>query len=196
MWSNQQPNLRNDLRAIRKSAFRTTFLAVLLVSGIAPAFCMWWDYRADLDWSQQFAGMWGVALRTYPLTISVAIIAMSRQLGWFRYGRVFFMGAVITAGASLSGLAATWLGRDDQVVRAANVINAPDHMIFGPLVNSFNYLAGYYELYGASHFFAAILVGGFAGRAACRLIRHVPNRAEVGAVVVEQVRGEVTRRAA
>jgi len=163
------------------------FLVVLLVSGVAPAFCMWWDYRGDVPYQQQLSSFWSVALRTYPLTISVAIIAMSRQLGWFKYGRIFFMGAVITAGASLGDLTATLTGNQDQAVQAANVVNTPDIPVLGPIVNSFNYLIGYYKIYGARHFFAAILVGSFAGRTASKLLRHVPQKQQVQEYVEDWV---------
>ena len=172
------------------------FCVVLLVSGIAPAFCIWWDYRGDVPMQQQLASLWTVALRTYPLTLSIAIIAMSRQLGWFKYGRVFFMGAVITAGASLGDLTSTLTGQEDQAVQAASVVSRPDHPIFGPLVNSFNYLVGYYRLYGARHFFAAILVGSFAGRSASKILRHVPKREQLRELVEDWAEAELDANAA
>lgn len=190
MFFRKKSAVENDLRAIRRSAVRTMFLVVLLVSGVAPAFCMWWDYRGDVSWQAQFDTLWTVALRTYPLTLSIAIIAMSRQLGWFRYGRVFFMGAVITTGACLGDAVATFTGHEVQAVQAANAVQTPDSAVFGPLVNSFNYLVGYYKLYGARHFFAAILVGSFAGRTASKLIRHVPEKERIHEYLSEWVEQE------
>ena len=190
MFFRKKTAVEKDLRAIRRSAVRTMFLVVLLVSGVAPAFCMWWDYRGNVPYQQQLNSLWIVALRTYPLTLSIAIIAMSRQLGWFKYGRIFFMGAVITAGASLGDLSASLTGNQDQAVQAANVVKTPDNTVFGPLVNSFNYLVGYYKLYGARHFFAAILVGSFAGRTASKLLRHIPEKERIQEFVEEWVEQE------
>ena len=181
-WSRKKSAIERDLRTIRRSAFRTMFLVVLLVSGVAPAFCMWWDYRGEVPWTQQLNSFWLVGLRTYPLTLSIAIIAMSRQLGWFKYGRIFFIGAVITAGAALGDLSATLTGNEGQAVQAANVVKAPNNVL-GLFMNSFNYLVGYYNLYGARHFLAAILVGSFAGRTASKIIRHVPQPEQIRELV-------------
>lgn len=154
MFFRKKTAIEQELRSIRRSAIRTMFLVVLLVSGVAPAFCMWWDYRGDVPYQQQLNSFWTVALRTYPLTISIAIIAMSRQLGWFKYGRIFFMGAVITAGASLGDLSANLTGNEDQSVQAANVVGTPDSPVFGPLVNMHlifvrhNIAAAYISAYG------------------------------------------------
>ena len=177
MFFRKKSAIERELRSIRNSAIRTIFLVVTLVSGVAPALCMWLDFRGGVPY--QLESLWDVALRTYPLTISVAIIAMSRQLGWFRYGRVFFMGAVITAGAGLGDLTASISGNESATVSAANAVSVPDSWLFAPLVNSLNYLVGYYHLYGARHFFASILVGSFAGRTASRLVRHLPERERI-----------------
>ncbi len=185
--------LSREIRAVRRSAFRTLFCVVFLVSGIAPAFCMWWDFRGDVSWQQQVGTFWTVALRTYPLTLSIAVIAMSRQLGWFRYGRFVFMGAVITAGACLGDFVSTISGSGDQSVQAANFIATPDNPVFGPVVNSFNYLIGYYQLYGARHFFAAILVGSFVGRTASKIVRRI---LELDSNDVGEIVETVRRRAA
>ena len=190
----QQVSLSREIRAIRRSAFRTLFCVIFLVSGVAPAFCMWWDFRGDVSWQQQLGTFWNVALRTYPLTLSIAIIAMSRQLGWFRYGRYLFMGAVITAGACLGDFVSTISGNGDQGVQAANFVSTPDNPVFGPVVNSFNYLIGYYQLYGARHFFAAILVGSFVGRTASKIVRKISDLDT--SQVVDEVAETVRRRAA
>lgn len=194
-FSRKKSAIEKDLRSIRRSAVRTMFLVVLLVSGVAPAFCMWWDYRGEVPWQQQLISFWSVGLRTYPLTLSIAIIAMSRQLGWFKYGRIFFMGAVITAGAAIGDLGANLAGQQDHAVQGASVVNTPNN-VFGPLVNSFNYfvsyfhlgsllpqnsfarLFDYYTLYGFRYFLASVLVGSFAGRTAAKLIRHIPKKTE------------------
>ena len=186
MFFRKKSAIERDLQSIRRSAMRTMFLVVLLISGFAPAACMWWDYRSNIPLQQQLSSFWFVAVRTYPLTLSIAIIAMSRQLGWFRWGRIFFMGAVITAGAGLGDLMANLTGNPDQAVQAASFVASPENVVFGPLVDSFNYLAGYYDLYGARYFFAAILVGSLAGRTASKLIRHLPRRSQV-----EELAGEV-----
>lgn len=176
MFFRKKTAIERDLQSIRRSAVRTMFLVVLLVSGAAPAVCMWWDYRSNIPLQQQLSEFGNVAMRTYPLTLSIAIIAMSRRLGWFRYGRIFFMGAVITLGAGLGDLVANVTGNPDQTVEPASFIGSPDHIVFGPLVNSINYLGGYYQLYGARYFFAAILVGSLVGRSASKLLQHVPRR--------------------
>lgn len=196
MFFRKKSAIERDLRSIRRSAIRTMFLVVMLLSGFAPAVCMWWDYRSEVPWQQQLSSFWTVAIRTYPLTLSIAIIAMSRKLGWFKYGRIFFMGAVITAGAGLGDLVANVTGNTDHTVQAAGLVNSPDNVVFGPLVNSFNYLAGYYHLYGARYFFSAILVGSLAGRSASKLIRHIPRKVEVAQVVTEWLEEEQPKRAA
>jgi len=146
---------------------------------------MWWDFRGDVSWQHQLGTFWTVALQTYPLTLSIAVIAMSRQLDWFHYGRYLFMGAVITAGACLGEFVSTMSGGGSQSVEAASLVSTPDNAVFGPIVNSFNYLVGYYQLYGARNFFAAILVGSFVGRTASKIVRRISalDAEDVGEIV-------------
>lgn len=170
--------LKQDLRATRKSAMRTAFLVVLLVSGIVPAFTLFVGSSSteQLSMADRLSPLWDVFLHTYPLTLAIAVIAYSRQQKWLRWGKWFFAASVIVAGATLSNTLSTWTGHAP--IEQANVFGDFENPLFGIPAAGINYFFGFYKHYGAGPFLASLLVGVFAGTTASRLGRYVPHDSE------------------
>ena len=183
-----QPNtLKKDLRVARRSAMRTAFIVILLVSGVVPAvtFLFGGSGNAELSFADRLSPLWGVCLHTYPLTLSVAVITFSRKQKWFRFGKWFFAASVMMAGASLSNGLSQWTGHS--LIERANVIGEYNNPIFGILGGGINYFFGFYETYGFAPFVASILVGSFAGSIASRFSRHVPRDLKQATGVVSEI---------
>ena len=71
--------LQQDLRATKKSAMRTAFFVVLLISGVVPAFTFMFGSTSEAQLSQggQLSPLWNVFVHTYPLTVAIGIITLS-----------------------------------------------------------------------------------------------------------------------
>lgn len=174
-FNSQPKTLKQDLRATRKSATRTGFLVILLVSGIVPAFTflLGGGENESSSLSHQLSALSGILLHTYPFTLAIAIITYSRKQKWFRFGKWFFAALVIIAGATLSNSLSQWTGH--ALIEKANVVGDYSNPVFGILGGGINYFFGFYQNYGWAPFLASLLVGGFAGSTASRLSRHVPR---------------------
>lgn len=188
LFNSKPRTLKGDLRVARKSAMRTGFLVILLVSGVVPAvtFLFGGATSAESSLGEQLSPLWGVCLHTYPLTLAIAMITFSRKQKWFRVGKWFFAASVIVAAASFSNSMAQWTGHT--LIERANVLGDYSNPVFALLGNGVNYFFGFYETYGFAPFLASILVGTFAGSQASRLSRHVPRDLnEAGGLVSELV---------
>lgn len=169
------PSLRNDLRTTRKSAFRTAFFVVLLISGIVPAFSMLFGtydtqrFATGDHWSP----LWHAVLHTYPLTLAIALITFSRKEQWFRWGKWFFAASVMISGATLSNSLSGFTGHE-MISPSSTFGDYRNPLLAIPALGA-NYFIGFYNHYGASTFLAALLVGMFAGSTASRLKKHAPD---------------------
>ena len=165
-------SLAGELRAVRKAGLRTSLFVLLLTSGIAPAFAWWSQPVQDgLSVRQTVAPLYQVATRTYPLTLSIAVIAFGKRRGWFRKRyRLLTYPAIVTAGAWLSNQFSGFTG---QSIESAQLLTPHQNPVTGTMVSGANQLAGYFQAYGARQFCASILVGMFAGWAAFRLSNRV-----------------------
>ena len=188
LFNSKPRTLKGDLRVARKSAMRTAFMVILLVSGIVPAatFLFGGAGSAEASLATQLSPIWGVCLHTYPLTLAIGLITFSRKQKWFRFGNWFFAASVMVACASFSNALAQWTGHS--LVERANVLGDYSNPVFALLGNGVNYFFGFYETYGLGPFLASILVGSFAGSQASRLSQHVPrDLQEAGGIVTELV---------
>lgn len=189
LFRTQPRTLQADLRVVRKSATRTAFMVILLVSGVVPAVTFLFGgagATAGASLNEQLSPLWGACLHTYPLTLAIAVITFSRKQKWFRFGKWFFAASVIVACASFSNGIAQWTGHS--LIERANVLGDYSNPVFALLGNGVNYFFGFYETYGFAPFLASILVGTFAGSQASRLSRHVPRDFhEAGGLVSELV---------
>lgn len=169
------PTLRNDLRATRKSAIRTSFFVVLLISGIVPAFSMLFGtYETErFALGDHWSPLWHALLHTYPLTLAIALITYSRKERWFRWGKWFFAASVMIAGATLSNSLSGWIG--NELIEPSSTFADYRNPLFGIPAMGANYFIGFYNHYGASTFLAALFVGTFAGSTASRFSKHVPD---------------------
>jgi len=174
-FDSKPKTLKQDLRSARKSAMRTGFFVILLVSGIVPAFTFLFGGGGEdsLSRTDQLSALSGILLHTYPFTLAIAIITYSRKQKWFRFGKWFFAALVIIAGATLSNSLSQWTGHN--LIEKANVVGDYSNPVFGILGGGVNYFFGFYQNYGWATFLASILVGTFAGSTASRLSRHVPK---------------------
>ncbi len=176
MFSRRKPkpvSLSDDLRTTRKKGVRTAILVTLLISGFAPAVSMFFWDQSDIPFSIYARQMWTVVLQTYPLTVAVAIITLSRKQKWLRWGKWVFAASVIAACAAVGNSLGEVTGH--ATVQPGQLINDPSNPVLGVPAAGVNYLAGFYSAYGFRTFFASILVGVFAGSTASTFMRHVPK---------------------
>jgi len=158
-----------DLRAARKSGIRTAILVTLLVSGVVPALCMFWQSGDNqLSFVDQIRTMCAVTLHTYPLTIAVAIITVSRQQKWFhmRIGGWCFAGAAIIFCASISNLISHSTGTG--YIAPAQIMQEHRNSIWSLPATAVNATGGFYNAYGFRTFTASLLIGIYAGVTANR----------------------------
>ena len=173
-----QGTLAADLRAARKSGLRTAILVTLLVSGVVPALCMYWKSgNNQIPLMDQLRTMFAVTLNTYPLTLAIAIITISRRQKWFdmRIGSWCFAGSVIVFSASLGNLVSQWTGTG--FIAPAQIMQDHRNSIWGIPAAVVNATAGFYQAYGFRTFTASLLIGTYAGVTASRFLSHVPKSA-------------------
>ena len=176
MFSRRQTkrsSLSADIRKTRKKGFRTAIFVTLLVSGIAPAASLFFDGQHDVPFSILAQQIWAVILQTYPLTVAVAIITLSRKQKWIRWGKWVFAASVIAVCAVVGNSLGEFTGHN--AVEPAQIINDPSNPIFSVPAAGVNYLGGFYSAYGFRTFLASILVGIFAGTTASTFMQHVPK---------------------
>jgi len=177
--------LRQDLRTTKKSAFRTAFFVVLLISGVVPAFTFLFggSGSAELSLKEQLSPLWEVFLHTYPLTLAIGIITYSRKQKWFQQwlglGKWPFAAATIFLAAAVSNSLGQLTGH--ATIEPASIAGEYENPLFSIPATAVNLFFGFYEQYGFAPFVASILVGMFAGSTASRLSRHVPKDVKSGA---------------
>jgi hypothetical protein len=169
------PTLRQDLRATKKSAIRTAFFVVLLISGVVPAFTFLFggSGAGELSLTKQLSPLWNVFLHTYPLTLAIGVITYSRKQKWFRFGKWPFAAATIFLAATVSNSLGQLTGHAP--IEPASIAGEYENPVFAIPATALNLFFGFYEQYGFAPFIASILVGMFAGSTASRLSRHVPK---------------------
>lgn len=167
--------LRQDLRTTRKSAIRTSFMVILLVAGVVPAFTFMFGGggAAELSMKEQLSPLWNVFLHTYPLTLAIGIITYSRKQKWFRFGKWPFAAATIFLAATVSNSLGQLTGHAP--IEPASIAGEYQNPLLSIPATAINLFFGFYEQYGFAPFVASILVGMFAGSTASRLSRHVPK---------------------
>ena len=179
-----------DLRAARKSGVRTAILVTLLVSGVTPALCMFWQTGDNqLTFVSHLKTMVAVTLQSYPLTLAVAIIVVSRRQNWFqmRIGRSCFAGAIIVFSAAISNAASQLTG--EGFIAPAQLMQDRHNSLWGIPAAVVNTIGGFYQAYGFGMFAASLLIGSYAGVWASRLMGHVPrSKKEAAEFAVELVR--------
>lgn len=181
MFSKKKPakvSLAADLRAARKSGLRTAILVTMLVSGVVPALCMFWQPAdGQLSLVGQLKTMFAVTLHTYPLTLAVAIITISRRQKWFhgRIGSWCFAGSAIIFCATLANLVSRWTGTG--YIAPAQIMQEHRDSLWRMPAAVVNATGGFYSAYGFGTFFASILIGSYAGATAHRFLSHVPKSA-------------------
>ena len=189
----KRSSLSSDIQRTRKKGFRTAIFVTLLVSGIAPAFSLFFDGQHDVPLSILAQQIWAVVLQTYPLTVAIAIITLSRKQKWIRWGKWVFAASVIAVCAVVGNSIGEFTGHGS--VEPAQIINDPSHPIFSVPATGVNYLGGFYSAYGFRTFLAAILVGVFAGSTASTFMQHVPKEAR-GVIELAQELNNARRSAA
>ena len=169
------------MRATRKSAIRTAFFVVLLISGIVPAFAMLFgSYDVDrFAVGDHWSPLWEAFIHTYPLTLAIAVITYSRKQKWFRWGKWFFAASVIIAGATLSNSVSGWTGH--AMIEPSGTFEDYRSPMFRIPAMGANYFIGFYYIYGMGPFLASLIVGMFAGSTASRLSQHLPDDARASA---------------
>ncbi len=165
--------LADDIRVTRKSGIRTAMMVTLLASGIVPAFTMLTGGQEGLPFSAHLSKLGSVVLHTYPLTVAIAVITLSRKQKWLRWGKWFFAASIVTLCASMGNAIGEFTGHG--MVQPAAVFSAHSNPLFGIPAACVNNLAGFYKAYGFGTFVAAVLVGTYAGTTASRFLRHVPK---------------------
>ena len=170
--------LAADLRAARKSGLRTAILVTMLVSGVVPALCMFWQPAdSQLSLVGQLKTMFAVTLHTYPLTLAVAIITISRRQKWFhmRIGSWCFAGAAIIFCATLANTVSQWTGTG--YIAPAQIMQEHRDSLWRMPAAVVNATGGFYNAYGFGTFVASVLIGSYAGATANRFLSHVPKSA-------------------
>lgn len=185
-----QGTLAADLRATRKSGIRTAILVTLLVSGVTPALCMFWQNGdSQLTFVAHLKTMLAVTLQSYPLTLAVAVIVVSRRQKWFhmRVGRWCFAGSVIVFSAAISNFASQLTG--EGFIAPAQLMQDRANSLWGIPAAVVNTIGGFYQTYGFGMFAASLLIGSYAGVSASRLLGHVPrSKSEAAQLAVKLVR--------
>lgn len=176
----EQNELMQELRQVRRSAFMTCAVVVLLTSGIAPALC--WFF-VPVTAGNPVSTLWQVGLRTYPLTLAVAFITFCRHARVLRTSQVLRGALVIMVGMSLSSVVQQW--------NTANVGGESIHLtqIAGDVAGTLSKLVGqlgrFFREYGAAYFFASIAIGIFCGKTVSRLFPHLTKGVDLA---VDEVR--------
>ena len=185
-----QSTLAADLRAARKSGIRTAILVTLLVSGVTPALCMFWQTGDNqLTFVAHLKTMLAVTLQSYPLTLAVAIIVVSRRKNWFhaRTGRWCFAGSVIVFSAAISNIASQLTGTG--FIVPAELMQEHPNSPWGIPAVVVNTIGGFYRAYGFGMFAASLLIGSYAGVSASRLLGHVPrSKSEAAGLALDLIR--------
>lgn len=169
-------SLAADLRAARKSGLRTAILVTLLVSGIVPALSVLWQSGdSQLSFVGQLKTMFAVTLHTYPLTLAVAVITISRRQKWFhmRIGGWCFAGAAIIFCAAIANLISQWTGTG--FIAPAQIVPEYRGSLWRMPAAVINATGGFYQAYGCGTFVASVLIGSYAGATADRFLNHVPK---------------------
>lgn len=179
IFSKKKPvkgSLAADLRVARKSGLRTAILVTMLVSGVVPALCMFWQTGdGQLSFFGQLKTMFAVTLHTYPLTLAVAIITISRRQKWFhmRIGSWCFAGAAIIFCAATANLVSQWTGTG--FIAPAQIMQEHRDSLWRMPAAVVNATGGFYQTYGFGTFCASVLIGTYAGATADRFLSHVPK---------------------
>lgn len=96
---NQSPpasTIASDLRATRRAGIRTAIIVTALVSGIVPAFFMFFSSNdSAIPFTQHLQQMWSVALLTYPLTLVVAALTIMRKRGLLGFGNLLLTISIV-----------------------------------------------------------------------------------------------------
>jgi len=167
-------SLRRDLHQAKKSGVRTAILVTLLLSGVVPAFYMIWPSSDQpVPFSQHMGRLGSVVLHTYPLTLAIALITLSRQQQWLRWGKLFFAAMVVVIFGAMGNTVGEFVGHG--AIEPASIFDHHSNPLFGIPANGINYLAGFYQQYGFRTFVASLLVGSYAGATAGRFLKHVPK---------------------
>ena len=170
----KQSPLAQDIRAARKSGIRTAIMVTLLVSGIVPTLCLVFSPGSgEIPFTDHLRKMGSVVLHTYPLTLAIAVITLSRRQKWLKWGKWFFAAGVVAGCATLGNLLGDMTGHG--AIEPAAVFSQSSNPIFGVPSSGINYLVGFYHEYGFRTFVASILVGIYAGTTASRFLEHVPK---------------------
>lgn len=175
-----------DLRKVRRSAMLTCAFVVLLTSGIAPALC-WFFVPATAG--NPVTTLWQVGLRTYPLTLAVAVFVFCRQTRVLRTSNVLRASLVVMMGMSLSSVVQHWdmAGNTGESMQFTHI--ATD--VAGTVSKLIGQLGRFFRDYGAAYFFASIAIGAFCGKTVSRLFPHLTNGVaevkELGTDAVQQV---------
>ena len=184
-----QGTLSADLRAARKSGVRTAILVTLLVSGVTPALLMFWQNGDGLTFAAHLRIMVSVTVQSYPLTLAVAVIVISRQQKWFpaRMGRWCFAGSVIVFAATITNFTSQLTGHG--FIPPAELMQERSNFIKGIPAIVVNTIGGFYQAYGFGMFAASLLIGSYAGVTASRLLGHVPrSKKQAAQLAAELVR--------
>lgn len=190
----ESDSLRNDLHLAKKSGVRTAILVTLLLSGVVPAFYMIWPSSDQpVPFTQHLSQLGSVVLHTYPLTLAIALITLSRRQQWLRWGKWFFAAMVVVIFGAMGNTVGEFMGHG--AIQPASIFDHHSNPLFGIPANGINYLAGFYQQYGFRTFVASLLVGTYAGATAGRFLKHVPkNRYQVVGLARELV--DASRKAA
>ena len=195
----QPDSLRSDLHEAKKSGVRTAILVTLLVSGVVPALHMIFpSSEQPIPFCQHLQQIGSVVLHTYPLTLAIALITLSRRQKWLTWGKWFFAAMVVVIFGAMGNKVGEVMGHG--AIQPANIFDHHNNPLFGIPANGINYLAGFYQQYGFRTFVASLLVGTYAGSTAGRFLKHVPKDRS-GAVglareLVQSSRQEVREKAA
>ena len=170
----QPDSLRSDLHEAKKSGVRTAILVTLLVSGVVPALHMIFpSSEQPIPFSQHLQQMGSVVLHTYPLTLAIALITLSRRQKWLTWGKWFFAAMVVVIFGAMGNKVGEVMGHG--AIQPADIFDHHRNPLFGIPANGINYLAGFYHQYGFRTFVASLLVGTYAGSTAGRFLKHVPK---------------------
>jgi len=187
-------SLKGDLQQAKKSGIRTAIMATLLVSGVGPALHMIFPSSDQpIPFTQHLSQLASVVLHTYPLTLAIALITLSRRQKWLTWGKWFFAAMVVVIFGAMGNTVGEFTGHG--AIQPATIFDHHSNPLFGIPANGINYLAGFYQQYGFRTFLASLLVGAYAGSTASRFLKHVPqDRTAVAGLARELV--DASRNAA
>jgi hypothetical protein len=114
---------------------------------------------------------------TAPFAISVTIATIALIRGWFpsnQLGSIVVLVLIVLAGLVIGNLIYEWVFAVQLEVNYTSLADAmaraPGHPAGKLLAFVLFFVAGYYELFGAGHFFAAVVAGAFGGWAVDKLL--------------------------